>query len=110
MPVRTPERRPRVPTGPRGNLSPKPSAEGMRSRGGGSRRADDRRPDGREGAWLGAVLEPLELERRLLEQLLGAAVRKAAGGDIPVRQLRQVLKAPERRALAGVDVLQEQVA
>ena len=51
-----------------------------------------------------------ECKLRALEQLLGATIGVAAGGQVSVWDLDQVLEAPEERPLAGVDVLHEQVA
>ena len=60
------------------------------------------------GPRLVAVVEPLDFERRGLQQLPGAAVRVTAGRDVAVRELDEVLEAAERGPVAGVDVLEEQ--
>ena len=53
------------------------------------------------------VHEILNVESGFGKQRLCAPVRMAAGGDVAVREVDKILQAAERRALAGVDVLEE---
>src|ERR671917_1943305 len=72
--------------------------------------AEDRRPDAGRRFRLLAAIKALDLQRGTLDQLPRTAVRVAPGRDVAVGDLDQILKAPEHRSLAGVDVLQEDVA